>query len=56
MIMAKQGKEKNTRNKSKHTELIERIKNKKRVKKETRVERLKAITKAAQEAAKKANE
>jgi len=55
MIMAKQGKEKNLRNKNKHTELIERIKNKKRTKKELRTERLKAITKAAQEAAKKEN-
>jgi hypothetical protein len=51
--MGKLGKEKNTRNKNKHTELIERIKNKKRTKKELRTERLKAITKAAQEAANK---
>ena len=44
--MAKVGKEKNTKNKSKHTKLMNRKKNKLRTEKETRTERLKAIVKA----------
>ncbi|MBF4983778.1 hypothetical protein FNJ87_05330 [Nonlabens mediterrranea] len=47
--MAKAGKEKNTKNKSKHTKLMNRKKNKLRLEKETRAQRLKAIVKAAQD-------
>lgn len=47
--MAKAGKEKNTKNKSKHTKLMNRKKNKLRSEKELRAEKLKAIVKAAQE-------
>jgi len=46
--MSKTGKEKNTKNKSKHTKLMNRKKNKLRIEKETRAERLKAILKATQ--------
>ncbi|MEO9953466.1 MULTISPECIES: hypothetical protein [Nonlabens] len=48
--MAKKGREKNTKNKGKHSVLVERVKNKKRKEKEDRKARLKAITKAAQKA------
>lgn len=48
MLMAKAGKEKNTKNKSKHTKLMNRKKNKLREEKEARALRLKAIIKAAQ--------
>ena len=41
--MAKQGREKNTKNKAKHSKLIARKKNKQKIEKETRKERLKAI-------------
>lgn len=47
--MAKTGKEKNTKNKSKHTKLMNRKKNKLRTEKELRADRLKAIIKAARE-------
>lgn len=46
--MAKAGKQKNTKNKGKHTKLINRKKNKLRNEKKLRDERLKAITKAIQ--------
>ncbi len=46
--MAKSGKEKNTKNKSKHSKLMNRKKNKLRNEKELRAERLKAIVKASQ--------
>ena len=45
--MAKKGKEKNTRNKTKHTTLINRKKNKLRKEQETRKEKLKQINKIA---------
>ena len=45
--MAKKGKEKNTRNKAKHTTLINRKKNKLRKEQETRKEKLKQIIKIA---------
>jgi len=45
--MAKKGKEKNTRNKAKHTTLINRKKNKLRKEQETRKEKLKQINKIA---------
>ena len=48
-IMAKKGKEKNTKNKSKHSKLMDRVKKKKRTEKELRAQRLKAIVKAAKE-------
>ena len=41
--MAKQGREKNTKNKAKHSKLMTRKKNKLKTEKETRKERLKAI-------------
>lgn len=41
--MAKQGREKNTKNKAKHSKLMTRKKNKLKIEKETRKERLKAI-------------
>ena len=41
--MAKQGREKNTKNKAKHSKLMTRKKNKEKIKNETRKERLKAI-------------
>ncbi|MGJ5641008.1 hypothetical protein [Formosa sp. S-31] len=41
--MAKKGKEKNTKNKAKHSKLMQRKKNKERTEKELRKERLKAI-------------
>ncbi|WP_185967779.1 hypothetical protein [Formosa sediminum] len=47
--MAKIGKEKNTKNKAKHTKLMDRKKNKTRSEKELRKERLKAIIKKSQE-------
>lgn len=46
--MAKAGKEKNTKNKSKHTKLMNRKKNKLRSEKDLRVARLKEIVKAGQ--------
>jgi len=45
--MAKKGKEKNTRNKEKHTVLINRKKNKLRKEQESRKEKLKQIIKIA---------
>lgn len=45
--MVKKGKEKNTRNKSKHTKLINRKKNKLREEEDTRKEKLKQIIKIA---------
>jgi hypothetical protein len=48
--MAKQGREKNTKNKAKHSKLMARKKNKLKSEKETRKERLKAIVKKAKEA------
>ncbi len=48
ILMAKAGKEKNTKNKSKHTKLMNRKKNKLRQEKEARALRLKAIVKAGQ--------
>ena len=47
--MAKAGKQKNTKNKGKHTKLMTRKKNKLRTEKDARTERLKEIVKAAQE-------
>ncbi|WP_299781693.1 hypothetical protein [uncultured Formosa sp.] len=47
--MAKTGKEKNTKNKAKHTKLMDRKKNKARSEKELRKERLQAIVKKSQE-------
>lgn len=41
--MAKQGREKNTKNKAKHSKLLARKKNKLKNEKEARKERLKAI-------------
>jgi len=41
--MAKQGREKNTKNKAKHSKLMARKKNKLKTEKELRKERLKAI-------------
>lgn len=43
--MAKKGKEKNTKNKAKHSKLLARKKNKQKAQKEERVARLKEITK-----------
>lgn len=43
------GPQKNTKNKAKHTELMNRKKNKLRKEKETRAERLKTIMKKANE-------
>lgn len=48
-MMAKTGKEKNTKNKSKHTTLINRVKNKKREAQDSRKARLKEIIKLSQE-------
>ena len=45
--MAKKGKEKNTRNKAKHTKLINSKKNKLREEEDTRKEKLKQIIKIA---------
>ncbi len=45
--MAKKGKEKNTRNKAKHTKLINRKKNKLQEEEDTRKEKLKRIIKIA---------
>ncbi len=45
--MAKKGKEKNTRNKAKHTKLMNRKKNKLRNEQETRKEKLKQIIQIA---------
>ena len=45
--MPKKGKEKNTRNKAKHTTLINRKKNKLRKEQDTRKEKLKQIIKIA---------
>lgn len=47
--MAKKGREKNTKNKAKHSKLVARKKNKLKAEKETRKERLKAIVKKSQE-------
>ncbi|WP_194852264.1 hypothetical protein [Nonlabens antarcticus] len=45
--MAKAGKQKNTKNKSKHSKLMDRKKNKLRAEKELRTQRLKEIIKAS---------
>ena len=45
--MAKKGKEKNTKNKAKHSKLMDRKKNKLKKEADTRKERLKEILKAA---------
>jgi ElaB/YqjD/DUF883 family membrane-anchored ribosome-binding protein len=45
--MAKKGREKNTKNKAKHTKLLNRKKKKLKTEKERRAERLKAIVKKA---------
>jgi hypothetical protein len=45
--MAKKGREKNTKNKAKHTKLMNRKKKKLKTEKELRAERLKAIVKKA---------
>jgi hypothetical protein len=47
--MAKTGREKNTKNKAKHSKLMSRKTNKKKAEKSLRKERLKAIIKKAQE-------
>jgi hypothetical protein len=47
--MAKAGKQKNTKNKAKHTKLMDRKKNKLREEKALRVARLKAVVHAAKE-------
>ncbi|SHH63144.1 hypothetical protein [Winogradskyella jejuensis] len=47
--MAKKGQEKNTKNKAKHSRLVNQKKNKKKQEAELRKERLKAITKKAKE-------
>ena len=47
--MAKQGREKNTKNKAKHSKLMARKKNKIKTEKELRKERLKAIAAKAKE-------
>ena len=45
--MGKKGQEKNTKNKAKHTKLLNRKKNKLKTEKELRAERLKAIVQKA---------
>ncbi len=50
--MGKKGKEKNTRNKAKHTKLMDRKKNKLRKEEATRKEKLKEIIKIAKQAEK----
>lgn len=47
--MAKTGREKNTKNKAKHTKLLNRKKNKAKAEKALREERLKAIIKKSKE-------
>lgn len=47
--MAKTGREKNTKNKAKHSKLMDRKKNKVKSEKELRKERLKAIIQKAKE-------
>jgi hypothetical protein len=47
--MAKQGREKNTKNKAKHSKLMARKKNKLKTDKENRSERLKAIVAKSKE-------
>jgi hypothetical protein len=47
--MAKAGKQKNTKNKAKHSKLMERKKNKLREEKAQRIARLKAVVNAAKE-------
>ena len=47
--MAKKGREKNTKNKAKHTKLLNRKKKKLKTEKELRAERLKTIVKKATE-------
>lgn len=47
--MAKKGREKNTKNKAKHSKLIAKKKNKKKVEETLRKERLKAIVLKAKE-------
>lgn len=47
--MAKQGREKNTKNKAKHSKLMARKKNKLKSEKEARQAKLKAIIKKSQE-------
>lgn len=47
--MAKKGKEKNTKNKAKHSKLLNRKISKSKKEKETRKERLKAIVKKVNE-------
>ena len=48
-IMAKTGREKNTKNKAKHSKLMDRKKNKKKAEEALRKERLKAIIQKAKE-------
>jgi len=47
--MAKKGREKNTKNKAKHAKLVARKKNKLKLEKETRKQRLKSIIEKAKE-------
>ena len=47
--MTKKGREKNTKNKAKHTKLLNRKKKKLKAEKELRTERLKALVKKAKE-------
>lgn len=47
--MAKKGREKNTKNKAKHTKLLNRKNNKLKAEKELRSQRLKAIVQKAKE-------
>ena len=47
--MAKTGRDKNTKNKAKHTRLMNQKKNKKKAEEELRKEKLKAIIKKAKE-------
>ena len=48
-IMAKKGREKNTKNKAKHSRLVTQKKNKKKAEEALRKERLRAIVKGTQE-------
>lgn len=47
LVMAKTGREKNTKNKAKHSKLMDRKKNKKKAEETLRKERLKAIIQKA---------
>ena len=47
LVMAKTGREKNTKNKAKHSKLMDRKKNKKKAEETLRKERLKAIIEKA---------